>query len=101
MAVAPVTQALLTLPQLLPRPEGQKKRVQMGVGRVRAPQGTKLLLLCLIALLTRVHGMPSWSLDSISVHCSLGVPDSFPIYSSRSTTSFQSLPQQRNLPMPN
>lgn len=75
-AAAPVTQALLTLPQLLSRPDGQGKRVQMGVGRVRAPQGAKLLLLCPMALLTRVHGMPSWSLDSVSVLCSLRVPDS-------------------------
>lgn len=113
VAAAPLTQALLTLPQLLSQPEGPGKRVQMGVGR--APQGPKLLLPCLSHCSShKGPWMPSWSLDSISVHCSLGLvprlhkcplfpwgPRLLPVYSPRSAISFQSLPQQRNLPMPN
>lgn len=99
-AAAPVTQALLTLPQLLSRPDGQGKRVQMGVGRVRAPQGAKLAPLS--------HGSSHkgpW--DALLVprlrKCPLlpWGPRFLPVYSPRSATRFQSLPQQRNRPMPN
>lgn len=78
VATAPDTQALPILHMPLPHPEGLGKRVQMGVARGKAPQGPNYLSHPLShprALHTKVHGVASCCLDSISVPCPLGVSD--------------------------